>query len=204
MSHVQRFEQAFAEYVQADFCVALSSGTAALHTGLAALGVHGEYFEKPSHTHVFPTDVAVPPITMSATTVSVLLVGGRPVFVDVDPDTWLFDGHSPEALSGAGTWMPVSLHGLHYGGGLCPRVVDDAAQTLRRHNPGVAFTAYSFQKSKVLPLGEGGALVTDDSELARRARWFSSLGYDLSADSSHIDPASIKDPDYIRHKPRWW
>ncbi len=96
--------------------------------------------------------------------------------------------------------IPVSLYGLHtqwWG----PNVIDDAAQTLRPHNKGCAFTSYSFQSSKILSLGEGGMLATDDPELARRVRWYTSLGYDLPPDSSKIDPERIKASDYVRHIP---
>jgi perosamine synthetase len=62
-----------------------------------------------------------------------------------------------------------------------------------------AFTSWSFQASKILALGEGGVLVTNDPDLAARARSISSLGYALPAGSSRIDPAAIKHPDYQRH-----
>jgi perosamine synthetase len=91
----------------------------------------------------------------------------------------------------------VSLYGLHqpFNGVRC---IDDAAQTLRPHG-GAAFTSYSFQASKILALGEGGMLVTDDEELATRAREFSSLGYRMRPDQPRIDPAVLKSPTYERH-----
>jgi perosamine synthetase len=64
--------------------------------------------------------------------------------------------------------------------------------------PGAPFTSYSFQSSKHISSGEGGMLVTNDDELAARARSFASLGYDLSA-SSRIDRMAIRDPEAIRH-----
>ena len=73
--HVAAFEEAFADYVGARYAIAMANGTATLHTALAALGVrHGDH-------------VAVPPLTMSATTIAVLHAGGVPMFVDIDPDT---------------------------------------------------------------------------------------------------------------------
>lgn len=183
---VAAFEKAFAEYVGAEYAIGLCNGTATLHTALAAVGVG-------------PGDsVAVPPLTMSATTMAVLLAGATPVFVDVDPATWLM-GPAADAYL-----MPVSLFGLHAAIPVGAIVVDDAAQTLRPHDHRAAFTSYSFQNSKILPLGEGGALATNDPELARRARWFSSLGYDMDPSVPRIDPATLKHPAHSRHIKRWW
>lgn len=179
---VAAFEREFAQYVGAKYAIALVNGTATLHTALVALGVQSG------------DKVAVPPLTMSATTIAALHAGASPIFVDVDPQTWLM---RPPADTGD-IAIPVSLYGLH-----CPRwdtwsQIDDAAQTLRQHS-GCAFTSYSFQASKILALGEGGMLVTDDEALATRAREFSSLGYRMRADQPRIDPAILKDPAYERH-----
>jgi perosamine synthetase len=182
-SQVAAFERAFAGYVGAEYAVALCNGTATLHTALVALGVgRGDA-------------VSVPPLTMSATTIAVLHAEADPVFVDVDPRTWL-------AQPSGGVEITVSLYGL------CPPAywsvqIDDAAQTLRPHS-GCAFTSYSFQASKILPLGEGGMLVTNDPALATEAREFSSLGYRMRADQPRIDPAVLKSPTYERHHRLGW
>jgi perosamine synthetase len=185
---VAAFEREFAQYVGAKYAIALCNGTATLHTALVALGV------KPGDR------VAVPPLTMSATTMAVLHAGAVPVFCDVDPQTWLMDGPpllgNPHLLQ-----MGVSLYGLH-----CPTMawdIDDAAQTLRKHGDSL-FTSYSFQASKILALGEGGMLVTNDESLATRAREFSSLGYRMRADQPRIDPAVLKSPTYKRHHSLGW
>lgn len=186
---VAAFERAFADYVGARYAIALCNGTATLHTALVALGV------KPGDK------VAVPPLTMSATTIAVLHAGATPVFVDVDPKTWLMGSPWEERAS-----IPVSLYGLcdpQGGNGFVDRRVDDAAQTLRQHS-GCAFTSYSFQASKILPLGEGGMLVTNDEALATKAREFSSLGYRMRADQPRIDPAILKHPTYERHHSLGW
>ena len=200
MNPVAEFERAFADYVGAAYAIALCNGTSTLHTALVALGV------KPGDP------VAVPPLTMSATTIAVLHAGAVPVFCDVDPDTWLMD-LAPDF------WdmhkVTVSLYGLHthFMNDAFKLVVDDAAQTLRRHiggkNGGVRdywghFTSYSFQASKILALGEGGMLVTNDEELAVRAREFSSLGYRMRADQPRIDSRVIRDPAYERHHTLGW
>lgn len=188
---VAAFEKAFADYVGARYAIALCNGTATLHTALVALGV------KPGDR------VAMPPLTMSATTIAVLHAGATPVFCDVDPHSWILNGYDVGALGSSPTAIMVSLYGLNAPAPFY-RTIDDAAQTLREQNPAARFTSYSFQASKILPLGEGGMLVTDDEELATRAREFSSLGYRMRADQPRIDPAQIKSPDYARHYTLGW
>ena len=182
-SAVAAFERDFASYVHAKYAIALVNGTATLHTALVALGVQ-------------PGDrVAVPPLTMSATTIAVLHAGAVPVFCDVDPETWLM----APGLAFGPCQLGVSLYGLHGRG----YDIDDAAQTLRPHSSHL-FTSYSFQASKILSTGEGGMLVTNDEELATRAREFSSLGYRMRADQPRIDPATIKSPTFDRHHSIGW
>jgi len=179
---VQRFENAFANYVGARHAVGLVNGTATIHTALVAMGV------KPGDR------VATTPLTMSAPSLAILHAGAIPVYVDVDPDTWLMNATVPLPVPRAN--VPVSLYGLHQGF-LGQTILDDAAQTLRPHG-GAAFTSYSHQQSKILPLGEGGMLCTDSDELAQKARQFSSLGYHMP-DGPVIDKAALKHPNYARH-----
>jgi perosamine synthetase len=175
---VSAFERELAAYCGAKYAIAASNGTVTLQAALVALGVG-------------PGDrVAVPPLTMAATTIAVLNVGAVPVFVDVDPATWLM---IPGPAFGDAQ-MGVSLYGLHGDGW----DVDDAAQTLRPHG-GSAFTSLSFQASKILSTGEGGALLTNDEGLAERARSYLSLGYRMSATQARIDSAAIKSPTFDRH-----
>lgn len=192
---VRRFEEAFAEYVGARYCIALCNGTSTLHTALVALGV------KPGDR------VAVPPLTMSATTIAVLHAGAVPVFCDVDPDTWLLGEDAVDRYKEFVAVVPVSLYGL-----VDPQwdgrgVVTDAAQTLAKwsHVGNQGFVSWSFQASKILALGEGGMLATNSEDLATRAREFSSLGYRMRADQPRILPATLKHPSFERHHtyPAW-
>jgi len=190
MNDVQRFERAFAEYVGAEYAIALCNGTATLHTAVAVRD---------------PLYVAVPPLTMASTTIAVLLhakyrdwgdLWCRPAFRDVDPDTWLM---MPESGELSDALMPVSLYGMTWAGAAHDYIIVDAAQTVQEHDPIAGFTSYSFQASKILHLGEGGMLVTNDETLAVRAREFSSLGYRMGARDPVIDKAALKRPDHIRH-----
>ena len=188
-AEVAAFEREFAAFVNARYAIAAANGTVTLQAALVALGVgNGDL-------------VAVPPLTMAATTIAVLNAGGRPVFGDVNPDTWLLDGACDTSELKA--VIRVSLYGHH--GHWGRRVIDDAAQALRPHTqpragkPPFTFTSYSFQASKILALGEGGMLVTNDEALASRAREYLSLGYRMRADQPRIDPAALKSPTFDRH-----
>ena len=174
---VSEFEAAFADCVNAKHAIAMTNGTCTIEVALRALGV------KPGD------QVKTTALTMAATTIAILNVGAVPVYCDVNPDTWLMEPT-------AGWTLPVSLYGLHVQGDWPS--VDDAAQTLRRHG-GAQFTSYSTQRSKIVNTGEGGVLVTNDSDLADLARSISSLGYRLPGGKSRIDSAAIKSPTYERH-----
>ncbi len=179
-AEVAAFERQFAAYTGAHYAIACTNGTVSLEGALHACGAHES------------AQVRTTPLTMSATTIAALNLGCRVVYGDVDPYTWLLE---PSELLIGETVLGVSLYGLHYGA--C--TIDDAAQTLRPHNTQALFTSYSFQRSKILQLGEGGMLTTNDERLATRARSYLSLGYDMAASQSRIDTASLKSPHAIRH-----
>jgi perosamine synthetase len=191
---VTAFERAFADYVGARYAIACANGTVTLQAALVALGV------QPGQR------VAVPPLTMSATTIAVLIVSAVPVFRDVDAMKWLMRP-LPEDV----TCLPVDLYGLGINTGLlnhrdrvARRWVYDSAQTLYRAAPYDgkhihSLRSYSLQRSKILNTGEGGMLVTDDEALAAHARSYLSLGYALRPDQPRIDANAIKRPDAIRH-----
>lgn len=191
---VLRFEEAFARYVGAKHAISHCNGTSTMHTALAALGVaRGD-------------QVAVPPLTYASTTLAVLHAGAVPKFVDVDKDTWLCEhranwwepGPKPSVVSA----IPVSLYGLwsgHNGKGC----IDDAAETLNPHQ-GASFTSYSFEASKIIPIGEGGMLVTDDDELAWKARQFRCVGYHRGGPEDENVFAPSRSPSAIRHDVIGW
>ena len=201
-SFTGRLEKAFAEKFNSRYAISFCNGTATLHAALVALGVG-------------PGDeVIVPPLTMSSTSLAVLHAGARPVFADVDRETFVL---SPAAVgnrisSRTKAIMPVSLYGLpapvdeleKFG---LPVVEDSAECYLGRLNGRLAGTigsigSFSFQNSKHITCGEGGMTITNDEELALSLRRFSSLGYgQISAEpgKSKIDKNAIASPDTIRH-----
>ena len=178
---VEAFEREFAAYCGVRHCVALNSGTSALHLALLAAGV------KPGD------EVITTPNTFIATAEAISYTGAKPVFVDIDPRT---ANIAPPEIAGAITShtraiLPVHLYGLpaemdaileiasrH---GLA--VIEDACQAhgARYHGKRVGSignaAAFSFYPTKNLGgYGEGGALTTSDGEVAALARTLRSHG----------------------------
>jgi dTDP-4-amino-4,6-dideoxygalactose transaminase len=154
-------------------CLAVNSGTSALHLALLAAGVG-------------PGDeVITVSMTFVATTAAILYSGARPVFVDVDPVTWTMDPKLIEAAITPRTRaiLPVHLHGLMADMGAIMEiarrhnlvVIEDAAQAHgaeykgRRAGSIGDLGCFSFYPGKNLgAYGEGGAVVSDQPEFARR------------------------------------
>lgn len=179
---VERFEAAFAAYVGVPHAVATSSGTTALEAVLEALGVG-------------PGDeVVVPAFTFAATANAVVHRGARPVFADIDPQTFNVDPGCVEDLlrrhRRVRGVVAVHLYGLpaavdalveladRYGVWL----VEDAAQAhgaaVRGRRVGSFGVAgvFSFYPTKNMTTGEGGMVVTRDPQLARRVRLLAHQG----------------------------
>ncbi len=192
---VRRFEQAYAQLTGAKFCLATSSGTGALQTSLAALGVG-------------PGDeVILPPYTFVATLNVILNLYALPVFVDSDLDTTQIDARKidPAITSKTTAMIPVHLAGsvadldaiLPVARKHNVPVIEDACQShlaeWRNHKAGTfgATGCFSFQATKNLNCGEGGAILTNDELLYEKCfayHWNGSgrkrAGVDL-ADAMH-------------------
>ncbi len=169
---VDELEEKLASYVGAKYCIAVSSGTDALLIALMALGVGSG------------DEVIIPAFTFIATAETVALLGARPVCIDVDPQTYNID---PNLIEGAITpktkaIVPVSLYGqcadMDEINAVAAKhglpVIEDAAQSLGASYKGrkscnlSLIGATSFFPSKPLGCyGDGGALFTNDDELAR-------------------------------------
>jgi dTDP-4-amino-4,6-dideoxygalactose transaminase len=177
---VAAFEAEFSAIVDGRHCVAVNSGTSALHMTLLALGFG-------------PGDeVIVPSFSFAATANAVRLVGARPVFVDIEPDTFNIDPAAVEAAITSRTVavMPVHLYGqtaamdrivpLAAKHGIA--VVEDAAQahgaTLFGQPAGAFGIAgcFSFYPTKNMHSLEGGMITTPDATLARTLRLLRNQG----------------------------
>lgn len=178
---VTKFEEEFAAYCEAKHCVALNSGTSALHLALLALGV------KPND------EVITTPNTFMATAEAISYLGARPVFVDIDPASANIDPRGIEqSITGrTKAILPVHLYGR-------PADLDGILTIADRHNIPVVedacqahgarygekrvggfgrAAAFSFYPGKNLgAYGEGGALTTDDGRIAEFVRSLRSHG----------------------------
>ena len=168
---VRSFEQAFAAYCEAEYCVGTSSGTTAIQLMLMGAGIG-------------PGDeVITAPNTFIATVEAIAAVGATPVLADADPTTWLLDPDATEAAITERTKaiMPVHLYGIPVDldrfRALADRhgllLMEDAAQAHgarwkgRRIGHGSYGAGFSFYPGKNLgAFGDGGAVVTNDPELA--------------------------------------
>ena len=178
---VARFEERFAAESGCAHGVACSSGTAALHLALAALGLG-------------PGDeVILPAFTMVAVANAVDYVGAEPVLVDVDPDTWNLDPDAVEARIGPRTRAILAVHTYGH-----PADMDRLLELARAHDlylvedvaeahgaehrgrrlGGIGdVAAFSFYANKIVTTGEGGMVTTSNPELDARARALRDLAF---------------------------
>lgn len=167
------FSQAYAKWLGVRRVVTCTNGTAAIEIALRAVGV------KPAD------EVIVPSYTFVATASSVLSIGAVPVFADIEPETYMMDPDSVEAVI---TPKTKAIIPVYIGGGPADldrilkiardrdlRVVEDAAQAHgaewngKRIGGDGDIAIWSFQSSKNLTAGEGGALSTNNEEIGEDA-----------------------------------
>ena len=193
-AYVKRFEAAVAEYSEARYCLATSSGTTALHLAMAAL-------------HIGSGDeVIVPDLTFGACVNAILHTGATPVLVDVEEDTWNI---SPRAVAEAVTDRTRAIMPVHLYGNPCDMgalldiakrhnllVIEDCAEALGSRIGGKPVgglgdaAAFSFFGNKVITCGEGGAVLFKDEGAFRlasvlrdhgmqngRRYWHTNVGY---------------------------
>ncbi|GAB4413734.1 MAG: UDP-4-amino-4,6-dideoxy-N-acetyl-beta-L-altrosami ne transaminase [Bacteroidia bacterium] len=203
---IEAFEQAFARYVDSTYAVAVSSGTAALHLSVLALGV------APGQ------QVITTPLTFAATANCVRYAGGQVALCDIDPATGLLDLDAVErrlAAASPGTYagiIPVDYAGLGADMEAFRKLADRHGLWLLEdscHAPGGSFTAsdgqpqrcgsgawadlaiFSFHPVKHIACGEGGMITTRDAALAARLRMLRNHGI-------------TRDPDLLHQQPGGW
>ena len=179
-SKVGQFEDAFAQYQHAKHCVAVTNGTQALECALKAAGVQ-------------PGDeVIVPAMTFVASATAICLVGGEPIFVDVDEANYNIDPAAMEEAITPSTKAAVVVHNGGY-----PADMDRIMEVARKHNIRIVedcahahgsewkgqrvgaigdLGGFSFQMGKTLTCGEGGAVTTNDEALGELAFSFHHIG----------------------------
>jgi dTDP-4-amino-4,6-dideoxygalactose transaminase len=181
-NHVNLLEKAVATLIGTKFAVAVSNGTAALHLALLSLGVG-------------PGDeVVIPAFSYVATANVVELVGAKPVFVDIHPDTFNIDPTKIKAAITPNTKVLMPVHEFGYPADMDQimelanlygfSVIEDAACALSSEWKGYKVGAwgtngcFSLHPRKAVTSGEGGVLTTNDSNLAKFFRVMRNHGID--------------------------
>jgi perosamine synthetase len=178
--YINRFEAAFKAHLDVQYAIATSSGTGALHMGLAALGIG-------------PGDeIILADANWIASAAPIVHLRAKPVFVDILPDSWCID---PDLAEAAITPRTKAILAVHLYGNLCDMdrllalgekhgipVIEDAAEAIgsvyhgRRAGSMGKFGAFSFHGTKTLTTGEGGMFVTGDAGLYEKVLTLSNHG----------------------------
>jgi len=186
---INKFEEKFAHFQNANYCISTSSGTTALWVALKSAGVKAG------------DEVIVPPYSFVATVSAVLMANAVPVFVDIDPNTFNIDSNKIEQAITNKTKviMPVHISGnpaemdkiikisRKYG----IQVIEDAAQAhgAEWNNTKVGALGlggiFSFQTSKNMSAGEGGAIISNDKEFIDKCFSYHNCG--RTADGQFYD-----------------
>lgn len=194
--HVEGFEEAFGDYCGADYAIGTSSGTTALHVALTAADIG-------------PGDeVVVPPFTFRATATSVVMANAVPVFADIEPHSL---GLDPESVRSQITPRTEAIIAVHLYG--FPARMEDLTKIAEEHDltliedcahaHGAEYRGkkagtlgdmgcFSFQQKKILSIGDGGMITTDDADLAHQAaglRSFSDLPISFNMRMTEIHAA---------------
>jgi len=176
---VQEFEQRVAEFVGVKHCIAMCNATVALEIAIRSLGLQGE--------------VIIPSFTFVATAHALQWLGVTPVFCDIDPQTYNIDSQKTESLI---TSRTSAIMGVHVYGRPCD--CDTLEHIARKHDIKLIYDAahafgcsykgrmignfgelevFSFHATKFLNSLEGGAIVTNNEEVANRARKMTNFGF---------------------------
>ncbi|SVD63346.1 uncharacterized protein METZ01_LOCUS416200, partial [marine metagenome] len=182
--YIDQFVEEFANFVGIDYCLPTAHGTDAIHLAMLAFGIG-------------PGDeVIVPDLTWVASVAPIVYVGATPVFVDVDPLSWCVTAESIDRKISPRTKAVVVVDLL----GNMPewneirdlclqrdlRIIEDAAEGLgARYEGNQAGTfgeigVFSFNATKLVMAGQGGALCTDNADLFQQAKLQAHHGIDKS------------------------
>ena len=201
-----RLERKFADLYNQEFGIAFNSGTSTLHSILVALGIKSG------------DEVIVPSLTPLMCGLAIHYTGATPIYVDVDPDTFLMD---PEEVDKKISERTRAIMVVHMYGGVCDMtkmteiskrtsvpIIEDCAQCHggRANNGLLAGTSgiagsWSFENSKQLTCGDGGIVTTSDSNLAERIRKVGGLGFKTLTSAGgrvRTDRDKLQNPNWER------
>jgi perosamine synthetase len=188
---VERFENAFAGYIGKKFGIAVTNGTSALEVALFAIGVkEGD-------------EIILPSFTIISCATAILRLGGVPVFVDIEEDTWNINVSLIEAkiTNRTKAIMPVHIYGhpvdmdplLALAEKYSLFVVEDAAEVHGAEYKGRKcgsmghVSSFSFYANKLVTTGEGGMVLTDDEDFYERALSYRNLCFINSERFHHTE-----------------
>lgn len=181
---LNEFETGFADYCGVKFGVACSNGTAALHLALLSLDItEGD-------------EVILPDFTMASTLFSILYVGAKPVFVDVEPETGNIDPRLIEEKITEKTKAIMVVHIYGHPVDFDPikkvadkyklKIIEDAAEAHGAEYNGRKcgslgdIACFSFYGNKIITTGEGGMVVTNNPNLAEKCKYYKNLCFPLN------------------------
>lgn len=180
--YINKFEKKFAKFSNVKYAVSCSSGTSALHISLLSLNVkEGD-------------EIIVPTFTYIATANAITYCGARPVFVDIDPETFCINEKLIKSKITSKTKGIIAVHLFGHPANMDPIlklakehklfVIEDNAQGLgakykgRRTGSIGTLSSFSFFGSKMITTGEGGMVTTNSYKLAERLRLLKGQGVD--------------------------
>lgn len=188
--YIKRFEERFSRYCGARYGIATTSGTSALHLALLALGVGPE------------DEIIIPNFTMVAVLFAVLYCKAKPVFVDVELDTFNIDAKKIEDKISSRTKAIIVVHTYGHPAEMKPvielakkyhiRIVEDSAEAHGAEYMGRKcgslghISCFSFYANKIITTGEGGMVVTSDYRLAQKCRYYKNICFSLHGRRDYV------------------
>ena len=178
---IDAIEEKFAAYIGVKHGIATTSGTTSLHLACRTVGVGSG------------DEVIVPDMTIISVSNAVFLSGGRPVFADVDKDTWCLDPKEVEKRVTKKTKAIIAVHAYGH-----PVDMDEILRIAKKHNLSVIedvavglggkyknknlgsigdIACFSFYSNKMINIGEGGMVVTNNDTLGKRAAMLKNLAF---------------------------
>lgn len=197
---IQEFEKKISEFLDRKYGVAFNSGTSALHSVLLAYGIKGQ-------------EVIVPSFTFIATANAVILANGKPVFAEIEDESYGLDS---ENVKEKVTDKTKAIVPIHYGGAPCGDIkalreiaedhnlllIEDAAESLgSRIGDKMIGTfgdsaMFSFCQNKVITTGEGGVIVTNSEKIYQKLRLIRSHGRFEREEGDYF--STVGEMDYIQ------
>jgi len=197
---IEEFEEKIATYMDRRFALTFNSGTAALHALFLAYEIKS-------------SEVIVPSFTFIATANTVLLAGGKPIFAEIEEDSF---GLNPNDVNEKITKKTKAIVPVHYGGQVCKYmkelreladdhnllILEDAAESLgsklkdtKAGNFGQS-SMFSLCQNKIITTGEGGFVVTDDNAINEKLKLLRSHGRVEFLEGDYF--SNTKDNEYIQ------